>query len=578
MDPGQVQEQLSRIVANELFAGSRRMIRFLEFTVGEALAGRGAELKETLVGASVFDRPVDYDPRIDPIVRVEARRLRAKLESYYAGAGSGDPVRIHYPRGGYAPTFEIREEGARATAAPAARTIAILPFANLSPDPEHAFFGDGLAQELIHALTRVPDLRVMAWSTAARLREQGAPGPREAAERLQAERLQVDAVVEGSVRRAGKRVRITAGLVDSKSGVYLWTGAYERELADLFAVQEELARSIATILEVRLAPPSRVESVETYSLYLRGRVAWNRRTEEGLRQSIVFYQRAAQADPRSGLAYAGLADAYSLLCDFGFEPSVKVIPLAREAAMRALELDESLAEAHVSLGFVVSMHGWNWDLGEEHYRRAIRLNPGYVTAHHWYGCDLLALRGRHEEALREMEIAVQLSPLEPSIGETAGYIHMLARRYDEAERAFAVLLEKCPDYYKSHTGLGRVLAAQGRYEEAIGHLERGRALAGDLPSILGALCQIRGMKGDRSEAERLLAQLSGLARHRHVSGVVFGLANAGLGRRDEALGWLEKACEQRETSVTHIGVHPAYDSLRNEARFETMLRRVGLRQ
>ncbi len=570
MDPGQVQEQLQRILGSDLFAGSRRMMRFLEFTVAEALAGRADDLKETLVGAQVFDRPVDYDPRIDPIVRVEARRLRAKLERYYANAGTNDPILLAYPRGGYAPKFEHR----RASAAPvtAWRTIAILPFANLSPDSDHAFFGDGLAQELIHAMTRVPDLRVMAWSTVARLRETGDQSATGIASRLP-----VDAIVEGSVRRAGKRVRITAGLIDAKSGVYLWTGAYERELADLFAVQEELARSIATILQVRLAPPSRAEkSIEAYSLYLRGRVAWNRRTDEGLRQSIVFYQRAVQADPSSGLAHAGLADAYSLLCDFGIEPAPKVIPLAREAALRALELDETLAEAHVSLGYLVSMHDWNWELGEHHYLHAIRLNPGYVTAHHWYGCDLLALRGRHEEARREIEIARQLSPLEPSITETEAYMQMLARRYAESETAFRRLVEECPDYYKSHTGLGRVLAAQGRYEEAIATIEAGRAIAGDLPSVLGLLCQVRGMKGDRGEAERLLAQITVMAKHRHVSGIVFGLANEGLGRADEALAWLEQACEQREMSMTHIGVHPAYDGLRAHPRFGKILSRVGL--
>jgi tetratricopeptide (TPR) repeat protein len=222
------------------------------------------------------------------------------------------------------------------------------------------------------------------------------------------------------------------------------------------------------------------------------------------------------------------------------------------------------------------MHDWNWELGEEHYRRAIRLHPGYATAHHWYGCDHLALLGRHEEAWREVELALELSPLEPSIAETAAYVHMLARRYEESVRAFDRLIKDCPAYYKCHTGLGRVLGAQGRYEEAVAHLERGRAIAGDLPSILGALCQIRGMKGDKAEAERLLRQLTALSQHRHVSSVVFGLANAGLGRREEALEWLERACEQRETPITHIGVHPAYDSLRGEPRFQALLDRVGL--
>ncbi|MEZ5399410.1 MAG: hypothetical protein R2729_07050 [Bryobacteraceae bacterium] len=551
------------------------MSRFLQFTVDEALAGRGDTLKETAIGAAVFDRPADYDPRIDPIVRVEARRLRAKLDRYYSTAGAADPIRIDYKRGGYTPAFAPRSDSAPATPR-GMKTIAVLPFSNLSPDPADAFFGDGLTQELIHALTRLPDLRVIAWSSMARLRDAG-QSPAEIAAKLP-----VDAILEGSVRRAGNRVRITAGLIDAASSVYRWTGAYERELADLFAVQEELARSLATVLQVRLesqsgsAQASSPECVEAYSLYLRGRVEWNRRTEEGLRQSIVFYQRAAAKDPECAFAYAGLADAYSLLCDFGYEPPPKAMPLAREAALRALELNPTLAEAHVSLGYLLALHDWNWALGERHYRRAIELNPGYVTAHHWYGCDMLALLGRHDEARAEIETAVALSPLEPVIRETEAYMHLLARRFDEAERATRRLIHDAPGYYKAHTCLGRVLASRGEYGEAVEHLERGRGLAGGIPSLVAALCHVRGMKGDRSEAERLLAELESLAAHRHVSGVAFCLANAGLGRDDIALTWLEQACEQREPSVTHIGVHPAYDSLREHPRFRAQLRRIGL--
>lgn len=552
------------------------MQRFLAFTVEESLAGRGPQLKETLVGAAVFDRPPDYDPRTDGIVRVEARRLRSKLREYYDKHSAPGELRIEFHPGSYSPEFA----GAPAPAAPPApsmtRTIAVLPFASLAAPPETDYFADGLTQELIYMLTRVPCLRVIAWNSVNQLRRDSGTAA-DASERLRA-----DTVLEGSVRRSGSRVRVNAQLTDAASGVVLWTQAFDRKLEDLLALQEEIARSIALALQVRFDAGQNAflahatGSLEAYSLYLQGRHAWNRRTEEGLRQSVVLFERAVATDPDCAVAHAGLADAYSLLCDFGFESAARSIPMARRAAERALVLDSTLAEAHNSLGFVVSMHDWDWAEGERRYLRAIELRPSYATAHHWYACDLLGYQSRWEPALAGMATAIALDPLEPSVVESENYIYLMARQYEEAERRYILLRQQWPGFWKTYSGLARVLSFQGRFAEAIEMLERSRAIVGDTPAVLAAFGHIHGMSGDRATARKLLERLSELALHRNVAHVTFAIAHLGTGERDRALDRLEQAAEARELQLVPIAVHPIYDELRGYARFDRLVKRIGL--
>jgi len=553
------------------------MSRFLRFSVEETLEGRGHQLKESAIGHAVFDRAADYDSRLDPIVRVEARRLRTKLEQYYTRQGSRDGLCIDLPRGAYTPVFRYRsaEVAEPAVAVTGVKTIAVLPFSNLSPEQENAYFSDGLTQELIHVLTKLPGLQVLAWTSSAALRDRTQePGEL-------SRRFKIDAVLEGAVRRSGNRARITAQLVDARSGLYLWSETYERQVHDLLALQEEVARSIAAVLKIRstgaeFALPASGGNADAYSLYLRGRYEWNRRTEEGLRQSVAFFERAIQADPNCALAFAGLSDAYSLLCDYGLEPAGKTIQQARAAALRALQIDATLAEALVSLAMVESLHDWNWGEAERHYQRAIALNPGYATARHWYGCDLLLLCGRFDEAKREVAVARQLNPLSANIHESENYTFMLARDHGEAERRYRQQLIETPDFHKAYTGLGRNLACQGRYAEAVEMLRKGSSLVGESPGIVGALAQVHGMWGKRSEAERLLATLYDMARRRHVSGVPLALAHLGLGQKDEALAHLERCFQDRELPLASAGVHPAYDDLRSEPRLRELLKKMDL--
>jgi TolB-like protein/Tfp pilus assembly protein PilF len=572
-----VEEQLQRINASKQFRASKRMRRFLEFTVRQALEGKSGEIKEALVGVEVFDRPADYDPRVDPIVRVEARRLRQKLEEYYASEGAHDRVRIAYAKGGYAPRIET-VDGAPARPAVGARgstvrSVLVLPFASLGTEEDQEYFSDGLTQELIHAFTRVNGLRVVAWGTASRLRGM----PARAAEVN--EQAGADAIVEGSVRRHGDRVRVHVQIVETTSGYYLWTDTFERTLGDLFALQEEIARSIAAVLRIQLTMPAEPRpkySVEAHDFYLRGRHEWFQRTERGMRNSIVLFERAIEMDSHCAPAFAGLADAYSLLADYGFETTADAMEKGRPAALRALELDPSLAEAHTSLGFIQSFYDWDWSAAERSYRTAIGLNPGYATTRLWYGLDLLALQGRFDEARVELELAERLDPLEPIIAEGCAYMSLRSREFDRAEACYRRLIAAAPHYAKALTGCGRALWGQGRYIEALEMLEAGRRLAGDLPSVLGALGQVHAMAGHQAEARGFLSQLYEMAKTRHIPASCLALVHAGLGEHDAALAHLERGVDRREMPLVQMKVHPGYDALRAQPRFEGLLRRMNL--
>lgn len=575
----EIQAQLLKIVASPGFVSSERMSRFLRHAVARVLEGRATELKESLLGIEVFDRAADFDARIDPIVRVEARRLRDKLARYYRTEGKDDSIIISLPRGGYAPVFERAGQPAPVPApqhslvnAARQKTIAVLPFSNLSAEPENQYFSDGLTRELIHELTTAAGLRVVAWNSVSQLREKAGQA------REVGQLLDVDMVLEGGVQRAGNRIRITAQLIEASTGVYVWSQNYQRELDDLFAVQEEMARTISLMLQVKIDHRTqRHGNIAAYNFYLQGRHVWSSRTEVGLRQSIRLFERAIEEDSTCAPAYAGIADAYNLLCDFGHMPAEEGIPLARRAACRALEICPTLSEAYTSLGFILCFHDWNWAEGEDHYRRSIELNPGYVTARHWYACDYLAIRGRFAEAAREILIARQLDPLDAAVEDSCCFLKLLQRRFAEAEQGYRQLIRKAPEFHKSYAGLGRTLGFLGRYAEAVESLEKARSVAGDIPSLMGALGQTHAVHGNKVAARRMLKSLEDMAKRRHVASTCFALIHAGLGENEEALDWLERGAARRELGVSAANVHPAYDALRSEPRFQRLLERMGFK-
>ncbi len=354
-----VRTQLRKILSSSAFARSERLARFLNFTVEQTLSGRGENLKEFVIGVEVFDKDEKYDPRMDPIVRVEARRLREKLRKYYETEGLDDPLYIDFPTGAYVPLVKTHEavRASSPVATPAENAIAVLPFVNLSSEQENEYFSDGLTEELINALTKVEGLRVVAWSSAFQLK-----GKARDIRRI-AEQLRVRAVLEGSVRRTADRLRISAQLVDSKDGHYLWSETYERPIKDVFTIQDEISSAIVGALRIKLTGPAGrslitryTENLQAYHLYLKGRFYWNKRTEEDFYKALGFFEQAIQIDPKYAPAYAGMADAYIMLGEHGSVPALSIMRKARVSASRALEIDPSLAEAHVSLGSVASLH------------------------------------------------------------------------------------------------------------------------------------------------------------------------------------------------------------------------------
>jgi TolB-like protein len=571
-----VRRAVDKVASSALFADSQRMARFLRFAVEETLQGNGCRLKEIVIGVEVFDRGADYDPRLDPIVRVEARRLRAKLLAYYEGEGKDDDLVIEFPKGTYQPVFRARAAAAEEPppTPPAVATIAILPFANLDPEPDQQYFSDGLTEELIHALTRIPELRVMAWNTASHFRaDQDIASVRT--------RLGVAYVLRGAVRRTGQRVRVTAQLIDTQTGEYLWSETYNREILDVFTIQEQIASVIVNALQLRLGdsaqgPSARPQrSLECYNLCLRGRFHANDRTPDGLRRSAICFQQAVAVDGSSALAYAGLADTYTMLADYGFVKPCDAMEIARSAAEKAIAFDPNSAEAHTSLAWIRSHYDWRWAEAGRLYRRAIELNPGYATARHWYATDYLAMLGRFDEASPEIQIAIDLDPLSMITRECRGYVLMLARRYEDAIAVFSEFLELDPSFYRGYTALGRVYIQNGRYIDAVRMLQKGRSLAGDIPNILGALGQAYGLAGMTDEAHAILAELDQFAKSHYLPGITYAITWLGLGDNAKALDYLELSAERRDLQLGAINIHPVYDPLRQEPRFKKLIARIG---
>jgi serine/threonine-protein kinase len=607
-----VRAELDSILRSETFAHAERLSRFLRFAVEQAIQGQADQFKEYLLGVQVFDRGESFDPRLDPVVRVEAHRLRSKLKQYYEAEGREDPVGIEFPKGGYVPVFKSRATPARSRAAlrrpgrwkmaallvgalvagaavywvarPGPRSsvrlssIAVLPFTDLSQERDQEYFCDGITDELINALAKVEGLHVVSRTSAFQFKGKASDV------RKIGEQLNVGSVLEGSVRKAGHRLRITAQLVKAVDGYQLWSGTYERELKDVFAIQEEISRAIVNALRVPLAGEQGrrlvegpTANLEAYSLYLRGRFYWNKRTEGGLKRSIQHFEQAIAAEPDYAVAWAGLADAYALLASYGESPPREVMPKARTAAVKALEIDNTLAQAYVSLGFVRSFYDWNWEGAEREYQRAIELNPGYATAHHWYSGCLRAV-GRVQESLAEIQRALELDPLSLAMGRDMGRTLRSMRQPDRAIEQFRKVLELDPSFPSGYVHLGMAYEDRGMYREALAALQKARTLPGSNPLTAGALGHCYAASGQPEEARKLLGELEELSRKRYVSAISRALIYAGLGEKDGAMEWLEKAYQDHEPWLGWLNADPVFDGLRGEPRFTNLLKKVRLQK
>lgn len=568
----EVRSQLERILRSKRFSASERLSRFLRYTVEAVLAGRGGELKEYLIGVEVFDRRSSYDPRLEPIVRVEARRLRSRLREYYEQEGRGDALRIVLPTGKYVPEFQTGGEPT-VTASPKERRLAVLPFAARSGNEEDEYFSEGLAEELIHALTRVDGLTVVAWPSAHEFK--GEPVDL----RRVAEQLGVTSVLEGSVRRQGDRLRIAAQLICATSGAYLWSETYERRMEDVFAIQEEIAQAIAAkfLPQAQREPlcSPRPASLDAYHAYLWGRYHWNKRSYAALEKAKTFFEEAIAADPNYAAAWAGLADTYAVLGEWGNRPQGEFHAPARAAAERALELDETLAEAHASLGLVLSHVDHQLEAARRHYERSLELNPGYASARHWYATSYLTPVGRLTDALEEVRLARELDPLSLIIGTSVGNVLYFARQYEESLPEFERVLRRKPAFHRATLGIGRSLVELGRYDEGIACL-RQIADEPDFVIVKALLGHAYAVSGQTSQARAVLAELEALSRTRYVSDFAFARVHLGLGDLDSAFAALERTLAARDSHLMHLKVGPIFDCLRADPRYPRLLARVGL--
>jgi TolB-like protein/Tfp pilus assembly protein PilF len=518
--------------------------------------------------------PADTFVNFEQSLNAAVKRLRQAL-----GDSAENPRFVEtLARRGYrfiAPVSTLAGSPVSAPApSPSVGSLAVLPFSNADADIE--YLADGITESIINLLAQLPGMRVMSRSTVFRYKDK-ALDPRAVGRKLN-----VDAVLLGRVAQRGEALLVGAELVEVQNGWQLWGEHYNRRFADIFAVEEQISREISDKLRVRLTGEDRnrlakryTESTEAYQDYLKGRYHWNRLTEEGLRKSIEYFQRAIERDPHYALAYTGLADAFSLLAFFGLTPASTVMPQSREAAQRAIEIDDSLAEAHASLAGIYKIYDWDWAASEREYQKAVKLNPNYATGRRMYAA-FLAAAGRHEEALRQIRVAQELDPFSLTIWTDAAWNCYMARDYAQAAQEALRALDLEPQFAAAQSALGLAYEQEGRYDEAIAVIEQTRISTQEHPATLAALTHVHGSAGRQQEAQTFLDRLTDQARQRHVSPYWLAVAYAGVGDRAAALDALDKAYEQRDVILVWLGTEPRFDSLRREPRYTELLRRIGL--
>jgi len=571
-------QELERVLASTTFRQVDRLKRFLNFIVTEALEGRGDQLKEYVIGVQVFDKDSSFDPRADPIVRVQARRLRSRLVRYYREVGGTDPIVIELPKGGYAPVFRNREAagGGRRTTGPALagqNTIAVLPLADHSAARDLSYFCDGLRQEIIHRLAKVKALRVLALQ------------PREINGAADGDdnHSQVAMLLTGGVRQSGDRLRATIHLVDSATASYLWSESLDLSLADVFGAQESVADAVVTKLEPRLVDAGQrrgsrrpSENLAARNLYLQGRYQMNQRTEEGLRKAVDFFERAIVEDSHYALAHSGLADAYGLLTHYGVFGPADVWTKAASSAASAVMLDPDSSEAHTSLAHVKSTQDWDWSGAEREFRLAIRLDTGYATAHHWYAMSCLVPMGRLDEAFDEMLLAQSLDPVSSIVARDLALVHLFRRDFEAALEQCDHAIELNPHFSPAYWALGLVQEQRKDFDEAAAAFQRAIHLSPQTPRMQAALARTYALADKRKESTEILRRLESLSEQRYISPFEFASMRFALGQTDAGFRSFMKACEDRSFELLWMRVDPRLDPVRSDRRFEAAARQMRL--
>ena len=617
----QVRNELRSILSSEAFKGGKRAQDFLQVVVEHALAGRFDSLRESMLGVEMFGRPVDYDTANDAVVRVKASEVRRRLAQYYATLGTPPPVRIDLPTGSYVPRFSL---GAAPQATPESsvealplapeappplplwrswlgksrwflvltgcslvgativmailiwkkppsgksiRSIAVLPLVNYSGDPRENYFADGMTDNLIAELGRISSLRVISRTSSMAYKGTQKTIPQIAHE------LSVDAVVEGSVERAGNRVRITTQLIDARTDQHLWADTYDRDMTDTLQLQSEVARAISDRVSAELTPAeaahlNRTQHVnpEAMELYMRGMQQFNGVSP---RDAIDYFQRAVDKDPDFGPAHAALADAYGWAGESGRMPYAEAFAKKREEALKAIELDDSRPEPHLQLALAALDQNWDWVTCRNELQRAVTMSPNSTSAH-WSYAQYLIRTGRAEEAIAQADIALQLDPVSSRAYMNRAYIKYFARRYDAAldDLQRAAYLPHTPQEF--HFALGDIYVEKGLYQEAA---QKFRELGG--PHATGHLGNIYARQGRVSDAQAIVNQLKLEVARSGIGRYEIALIYTGLGDKNSAFEWLERSFESRDKGLTYLKIDPCLDPLRADPRFHELIKRVG---
>jgi serine/threonine-protein kinase len=577
----QVRAELQRILADNVFANAEKMKRFLRFVVLETLEGRGESLNEALVGMEVYSNGNAFDPRIDSTVRVEAGRLRAKLREFYESQGDGGGLRIEIPKGRYGPIFR-RPKDTRTNKfvqtslkkSARARTIAVLPFADMSPQKDQAYFGDGLAEELMFALSRMQSLRVVSQTSVFAFKGKGMDV------REIGRQLGVESIMEGSVRKAEQQLRITVRLTEVGTGFQIWSEVFERELKDVFEIQQQISKAVASALRIEVLgeredlPRCSTTNLSAFNHFLMGRSHWNRQTEAALKAAIGHFEKALAEDPGYGRAHLGISDCLRKLEFWGLMRPSDALPKAREAARRALAVDPTLIEANIPLAAIKATNEWVWAEAEGMFREILKARPDSAPAHQAYAMMCLLPLGRFDEAIDQIQIARRLDPLALLTNAHVGAAYYFAGRYDEAIEQLQTTLELEPNYHLAHLGLAIALEEKGLLNDALATVEKAKSLAGEIVPIWGALGHIYARAGKTREAHAVLGELFALKNVRYISPLDFALLYDGLGRTDEAFDCLDEAAADHCGRLPWALVDPRHRALQSAPRFQALTKRV----
>ena len=535
----------------------------------------------------VFGDAVNIASRIEPLAEPEGicvseqvhAQVRNKLRLPLSTLGKRDLKNVGVPVEVY--RVEVPWEKGPPAAVDRDRTrIAVLPFRNISPNPGDEYLADGMTEELISTLSRIGGLRVISRSSVMRYKDTTKSVPEIAAD------LRAGAVLEGSVRIASDTLRVTAQLVDARTDEYLWSRDFDKRLDSVFAIQTEIARSVAEALRVRLLAIERddlertaTDNVEAYAMYLKGRHAWNERTRSGNDRAITYLEKATALDPGFALAYAGLADCHVIAGDYGWERPVAAFPFAIRFARRAIELRPRMAEAHATLALVYTNYSWKWPEAEKEFLRAIELGPSYATAHQWFGVHfLIQFPERLEEAYSHIQIAHELDPLSRVINLDLGVALIALGRLDEGTRQLRQLIEANPDYAAAHLHLGFALYLQSQVDLALRELRRAVALSENEPEFLAELGFVLGSEGRTDEAIAILDQLRERSKRTYLSKACWAKVEFGLGRPAKAFDHLAQAVREHAHNVVDFNASPWYGKVRADPRWTAILEKVGLRR